>query len=157
MPARAASLLAIALAALGTGCARPDADDIAAAFAAALAESRAAGSALPAPPPPPPARPVADWARSAPLPASLPPLGNPDSLLGADAAQVTGRLGPPTLRRRDGPAETWTWQAAGCALDLVFYPADPGPRVGHADLRGAPACRGGTRLAGGAGAPAALR
>jgi hypothetical protein len=34
---------------------------------------------------------------------------------------VISALGEPALRRREGDAEIWLYQAADCRLDLVFY------------------------------------
>jgi len=34
---------------------------------------------------------------------------------------VISALGEPALRRREGEAEIWLYQAADCRLDLVFF------------------------------------
>ena len=46
------------------------------------------------------------------------------SLKGRDPEAVISALGEPALRRREGNAEVWLYQAPDCRLDLVFYPED---------------------------------
>lgn len=70
----------------------------------------------------------------------------------ASAGQLVGQtpetlrrlLGEPRLRREEGPAEIWHYQATQCHLDLVLY-RDEGPRsalrVGFASARAAGAAR----------------
>ncbi|MGG5812577.1 hypothetical protein ACK8OX_25050, partial [Falsiroseomonas sp. CW058] len=77
---------------------------------------------------------------------------------------VTRLLGEPRLRREEGPAEVWHYQATQCHLDLVFYREEgpaPAMRVAFAAARavgtarrGEAAClrdiaRGATRPPGG--------
>lgn len=50
-------------------------------------------------------------------------------------------LGPPTLRRREGDAEIWLYDAGTCQLDLIFYPKGGSLRVGWAAARAAGTAR----------------
>jgi len=78
---------------------------------------------------------------SAPPSASVPRLtgANPPTtaalLQGRDPSAVISALGEPSLRRREGDAEIWLYQAAHCRLDLVFYPEATGPVLAHAAAR----------------------
>ena len=47
---------------------------------------------------------------------------DPGRLAGLDANGVTGLLGVPDFRRRDGGTELWRYRHAACALDLFLYP-----------------------------------
>jgi hypothetical protein len=79
----------------------------------------------------------------APVPAAIPPppAGAPSAaaqFLGQPPEAVLRWLGEPRLRRSEGSAETWHYQAAQCHLDLVLYrEAGPQPswRVGFAAAR----------------------
>ncbi|OJY65817.1 MAG: hypothetical protein BGP12_18450 [Rhodospirillales bacterium 70-18] len=83
-------------------------------LAAALLALGLAGCAVPAPP-----TPAAAPAAPAPRP---PPPARAGALVGATPAQVVAIMGPPALRRVDGPAEVWLYGGeAGCRLDLIFY------------------------------------
>lgn len=86
---------------------------------------------LPAPAETPPAPP-------APPPPALPPIdADPAQLAGAAPARLLDLLGPPDLRRRDGPAEFWQYPAEDCVLDLFLYPGGDGAhRVSHWEARG---------------------
>ena len=44
-------------------------------------------------------------------------------------------LGEPALRRAEGPVSIWLYSAAGCQLDVMFYPSAQGPRVAHVQAR----------------------
>lgn len=44
------------------------------------------------------------------------------TLQGRAREDVMSALGEPALRRREGDAEVWLYQAADCRLDMVFYP-----------------------------------
>lgn len=67
-------------------------------------------------PPPQPA--------SAPKPVALTPVPGLERILGRPAADATGLLGPASLDRREGPARAVQFAAAGCVLDVYYYP-DP--------------------------------
>ncbi len=47
---------------------------------------------------------------------------DPDRLTGLDADGVTGLLGTPDFRRRDGGTELWRYRHEACALELFLYP-----------------------------------
>lgn len=78
--------------------------------------------------------------------------GAPPGPLPAQTSQLVGQtpdavlqwLGPPRLRRTEGSAEIWHYQAGQCHLDLVLYPepgVQPGLRVAFASARPAGAAR----------------
>lgn len=57
---------------------------------------------------------------------------------GADARAVEAWLGAPQLRRSEGEAEIWRYQATSCHLDMVLYRDAQGRlRVGNATARAA--------------------
>lgn len=71
-----------------------------------------------------------------------PPAGAPPALAGQLVGQtpdtVVAWLGEPRLRRSEGEAEVWHYQASHCHLDLVLYreeAARPVLRVGFASAR----------------------
>ena len=71
--------------------------------------------------------------------AYLPPPRAAD-LLDADPTEVLRALGPPDLRRPEGSAEVWLYDAPDrCRLDVVFYGLPGGPpgerRVAHVAIR----------------------
>lgn len=78
---------------------------------------------------------------SAPLPGKLvreiPRAPERFPVLGADGGTVERLFGPPSLRRREPPAEYWRYDFARCTLDLFLFraPEDPAPRVVYFELR----------------------
>jgi hypothetical protein len=58
-------------------------------------------------------------------------------LVGLSPEALRQRLGEPRLRREEGGAEIWHYQATQCHLDLVLYPEGPRAslRVGYAAAR----------------------
>jgi hypothetical protein len=56
-------------------------------------------------------------------------------LQGREPDAVISALGEPALRRREGNAEVWLYQAPDCRLDLVFYPEDARLVLAHAAAR----------------------
>jgi hypothetical protein len=71
--------------------------------------------------------------------AALPPAKptDPQNFLALSGPEVTARLGPPDLLRRDGTAEVRQYRSSACILDLFLYPADGETlAVRHAELRG---------------------
>lgn len=65
-------------------------------------------------------------------------------LVGQTPEAVLHWLGPPRLRRAEGSAEIWHYQASQCHLDLVLYPepgVQPGLRVAFASARAIGAAR----------------
>jgi hypothetical protein len=51
------------------------------------------------------------------------------ALVGQTPEELILLLGEPRLRRSEGPAEVWHYQATQCHLDVILYPED-GPRAG---------------------------
>lgn len=91
--------------------------------------------------------PIAPAARApAPAPAAArPPTGAVSSataLAGLRAEEVRRRLGEPALRRPEGDAEIWLYEAPDCRLDVIFYPEGGALLVGHAAAR----AHGGARV-----------
>ena len=66
----------------------------------------------------PPPRPVTA------VPVALTPVPGMERVLGKPATVATALLGPPGLDRRDGLGRTLQFAAAGCVLDVYYYP-DP--------------------------------
>lgn len=94
----------------------------------------------------PPAAAVQDSARAAEPDAApdtlaaAPPVAptDPESLLKLSDSEVTARLGPPDLLRRDGLVEVRQYRNADCTLDLFLYPDKSADlAVRYAELRGA--------------------
>lgn len=83
-----------------------------------------------APPPPPAATPP-------PAPTAALPLPSADQLLGLDAQGVTRLLGPPGLKRTEGPAHVWQYANRLCVLDVVMYEEEGKreARVSYVELR----------------------
>ncbi len=88
-----------------------------------------------APPPPPAAPPPPTPAPPAPTAALPPP--SADQLLGLDAQGVTRLLGPPGLKRTEGPAHVWQYANRLCVLDVVMYEEEGKreARVSYVELR----------------------
>jgi len=60
------------------------------------------------------------------------------ALLDSTAEGVRAMLGEPALRRPEGPAEIWLYEAPQCRLDVILYADGAGPlRVAHAAARAA--------------------
>ncbi|MCA3274673.1 MAG: hypothetical protein ING16_00540 [Roseomonas sp.] len=83
----------------------------------------------PAPLPPPPS------SASAPRRQGTQPPAAASVLQGQEPEAVISALGEPALRRREGEAEVWLYQAPDCRLDLVFYPEDARLVLAHAAAR----------------------
>ena len=132
---------------LPVACAQPQPADPAAALQDAMAAHRAslAGiGGLPAAAPQASAPAVETALRGArpAAPAPAAPAGPAPSLaaqlVGQTPETVLGWLGAPRLRREEGSAEIWHYQASQCHLDLVLYPeegAQPALRVAFAAAR----------------------
>ena len=60
---------------------------------------------------------------------------DPGHLRGLTAIDVTTKLGDPSYRRREPPAEVWQYFGPGCVLDLFLYDDNGTQRVTHAELR----------------------
>jgi hypothetical protein len=137
---RGASLLALLL---PVACAQPDPADPAQVLQDVLATHQAsiagvggapvASQPVPAAPSARAAAPVAVAAAVA-IPGLAPNLAG--DLVGLSPEALRQRLGEPRLRREEGGAEIWHYQATQCHLDLVLYPEGrAGLRVGYAAAR----------------------
>jgi len=119
-----------------------------------MATHQASLAAIPgAPPPAPAAAPLPAEPALAAVPASAPaafaPADQPrqqgagnvstaGQLVGQTPEQIMQQLGEPRLRRAEGSAEVWHYQATQCHLDVILYPEDGaqrGLRVGFAAAR----------------------
>ena len=117
----------------------------------ALADGQASLAAVGGRPPPAPREPARIRPlRTASLPVAAMPAARPllaeapgaESLVPSAAALGGNRpeslvaiLGEPALRRAEGPVSIWLYTAAGCQLDVMFYPSAEGPRVGYIQAR----------------------
>lgn len=63
------------------------------------------------------------------------------ALMGLRAEEVRRRLGEPGLRRPEGEAEIWLYEAQDCRLDVILYPEGGALLVGHAAARALGAAR----------------
>lgn len=122
-------------------CAQPDPADTAGLLADTLATHQASIAGL-APRAPATGGDAAGAASARPASRAATPLDGPPSmagqLIGQPPEAVTRMLGEPRLRRTEGGAEVWHYQAAQCHLDLVLYPEDgatPALRVAFAAAR----------------------
>ena len=129
---RGASLLALLF---PVACAQPDPADPAQVLQDVLATHQASIAGVGGRPAAP--EPVAA-SRSQPAPAPAvalvartpgPAPGVAGDLVGLSPEALRQRLGEPRLRREEGGAEIWHYQASQCHLDLVLYP-EGGPRAG---------------------------
>lgn len=130
---------ALPLALLLLGCAAEPRDD-AAAMERAFASARA--GLVPAPLPAAPSPAILPRAGApAPLPAAMPRArgaGAPSTaaaLVGSRAEEMRRMMGEPALRRAEGEAEIWLYEAPDCRLDVVLYPAAGALSVAHAAAR----------------------
>ncbi len=116
------------------GCAAEREAERAVAMEQALRSARA-GLAMPAPGTP----------RRTEAPAARPRTGEPPAaaaaLMGLRAEDVRRRLGEPALRRPEGEAEIWLYEAPDCRLDVILYPEGGALLVGHAAARALGAAR----------------
>jgi hypothetical protein len=56
-------------------------------------------------------------------------------LRGLTASDIIAKLGDPSYRRREAPAEVWQYFGQGCVLDLFLYQDGGTQRVTHVELR----------------------
>ncbi|MFM7417585.1 MAG: hypothetical protein ACKO51_17705 [Alphaproteobacteria bacterium] len=123
-----AASLAVAALLLTPACRKSEAEGATLGLEQALRDTRASLAALglpsapnapqterPAPLPPPPS------SASAPRRQGANPPATASALQGQMPEAVISALGEPALRRREGDAEIWLYQAPDCRLDLVFY------------------------------------
>jgi hypothetical protein len=141
LPLGAASL-AVAALLLTPACRKSDAEGATLGLEQALRDTRASLAAIglpsapdapqaerPAPLPPPPSSASAPRRQGANPPAAA------NALQGREPEAVLSALGEPALRRREGDAEIWLYQAPDCRLDLVFYPEASRLVLTHAAAR----------------------
>jgi hypothetical protein len=123
------------------GCRKAEAEGATLGLEQALRDTKASLAAIGAPPaaeaapifqspalPPPPSA-------STPRRQGASPPAAATALQGRDPEAVISALGEPALRRREGNAEVWLYQAPDCRLDLVFYPEDARLVLAHAAAR----------------------
>lgn len=139
-------LFPVLLVLLGAGCAQPDRADPVVVLQQALASHQASLASV-APRTPtaggegsvaPPAAPRSGAAAVAAVAAPDISPTVVGQLVGQPPAAVTAWLGQPRLRREEGSAEIWHYQAPQCHLDLVFYRDEQPPaalRVAFAAAR----------------------
>jgi hypothetical protein len=152
MPPRSVHLgaasLALAALLLTPACRKSEAGVATLGLEQALRDTRASLAALGLPSAPE----APQTARPAPLPpparsASVPrregtsPPAAAAALQGREPEAVISALGEPALRRREGEAEIWLYQAPDCRLDLVFYPDASRLVLAHAAARASGARR----------------
>ncbi|MFN9091783.1 MAG: hypothetical protein ACK5V0_09860 [Alphaproteobacteria bacterium] len=135
-----AASLALAALFLTPGCRKTEAEGATLGLEQALSDTKASLAAIGLPPtpeavpspmaalPPPPSA-------SSPRHQGVSPPTAAAALHGRDPAAVISALGEPALRRREGDAEVWLYQAPDCRLDLVFYPEASRLVLAHAAAR----------------------
>lgn len=66
-----------------------------------------------------------------------PPPPEPKDFLGLTGDALSSRLGAPSLKRREPPAEVWQFAAPDCVLHVFLYPSgdDAQMRVDHIEAR----------------------
>lgn len=111
-------------------------------LAATQASLRAIRGEAAPPPPLPDARHGATTtpalAAPGPLPPPLPRGSAPvaaSALLRRSGTELRAVLGEPALRRAEGVAEIWLYEAPRCRLDVILYREDGAMRVAHAEAR----------------------
>lgn len=137
-----AASLAVAALLLIPACRKSDAEGATLGLEQALRDTKASLAAIglpsapdsppaerPAPLPPPPGR------ASAPRRQGSEPPAAASALQGREPEAVISALGEPALRRREGDAEIWLYQAPDCRLDLVFYAEASRLVLAHAAAR----------------------
>ena len=130
---------------LAIGCAANGGDEATAMMQHALASTQASlalsGAARPAAPPGtavPVRQPVAPrpaWAPGAVRPRGSAPPAAAAALVGATADQLRRTLGEPSIRRPEGAAEVWLYEAPACRIDVILFAETSGLVVGHAAAR----------------------
>jgi hypothetical protein len=123
------------------GCREAEAEGATLGLEQALRDTKASLAAFGAPPaaeappivqspalPPPPSASTPRRQGASPPAAAI-------SLQGRDPEAVISALGEPSLRRREGNAEIWLYQAPDCRLDLIFYSEDARLVLAHAAAR----------------------
>ena len=98
------------------GCARPNQEAGTLALQDALAMQQASLAGIEGRPRPEAAAPGAPQPAGAGAPPTM-----AGQLVGQTPETLLRWLGTPRLRREEGPAEVWLYQASGCHLDLILY------------------------------------
>ena len=83
------------------------------------------------PPPPPPRKPPVPTPAQAPQPPQeevattttepLPPVADPNDLIGLDQPQTEALLGSPSERSEAAPGRIWHYDGRNCELEIYFY------------------------------------
>jgi len=134
--------LALAALLFSPGCRKVEAEGETLGLEQALRDTRASLAAIGAPSAaeaPPVARaaslPAPPSSDSEPRRLGASPPAAATALQGREPEAVISALGEPALRRREGNAEVWLYQAPDCRLDLVFYTEDARLVLAHAAAR----------------------
>ena len=147
------AFVAVVMSLIAAGC--TPAPDVNGAAEQALADGRASLGILgvttpprPLPGPREPARlrplrteglaPAGEPRAPAPGAAAGPAAGMPfqaAAMSGSPPERILAWLGEPALRRAEGPVSIWLYAAAGCQLDVMFYPSAEGLRVAYVQAR----------------------
>ena len=139
-PLGAAGLAVVALL-FSPGCRKAEAEGATLGLEQALRDTKASLAAIGAPPAAEAAPIVQSLALPPPPSANTPrrqgasPPAAATALQGREPEAVISALGEPALRRREGNAEVWLYQAPDCRLDLVFYPEEARLVLAHAAAR----------------------
>ncbi len=75
------------------------------------------------------------------------PPGTAAALVGVTADQVRRMLGDASIRRPEGAAEVWLYEAPACRLDVILYAEGPSLVVAHAAARALGGAEGVTEAA----------
>lgn len=124
----------------------PDNEEATALLQQALASTQAslalAGGSPPSSPAAPAARapaasvpPQPAWTPGANRPRGHAPPAAAVALVGVTADQLRRMLGEPAIRRSEGVAEVWLYEAPTCRLDVILYAEGSALVVGHAAAR----------------------
>ncbi|MEO3470983.1 hypothetical protein AAFN86_03885 [Roseomonas sp. CAU 1739] len=124
------------------GCA-PDPGETTALLQHALASTQASlaltGGARPAAPvaaaPPAAPSPQPAWVPGAARPRGSAPPAAAAALVGVTADHLRRMLGEPSIRRPEGTAEVWLYEAPACRLDVILFAEGSSLVVGHAAAR----------------------
>lgn len=122
------------------GCTADDGEEAAALMRHALASTQASLAATGARSAVPPAVAVASPPAAVPRPGAprvrgAAPPAAASALLGVTAEQLRRMLGEPSIRRPEGAAEVWLYEAPACRLDVILHAEGNALIVGHAAAR----------------------
>ena len=71
--------------------------------------------------------------------APAPPAGEPGNIAGMDAGRIRVAFGAPQFVRKDGQAEMWRYDGAGCKAFFFLYPNGSSMAVRHVETLPHPA------------------